>query len=78
MPRFYFHIHDSFDAEDDEGSELNDAQAARRYALNCVRQLIGDEARTGTLNLRHHIEITDDRGELVDRVCFGDAVTIER
>lgn len=79
MPRFFFDIHDDIDASDDEGRDLPDADAAIAEALKYARELIKisiDE--TGRIDLRHHIDVRDDSGNIVYIIHFEDAVTVQR
>jgi hypothetical protein len=77
MPRYYFHLHNDLTATDDEGRELSGPGAARRAAEEDAREMAARSVQhEGRLNLAHYIEITDERGESVARVHFGDAVAI--
>ena len=69
MPRFYFHVRDGFEVdEDDEGVELPDFEAARAEALATVEELreelAGDAAGI-------ELEITDDTGRRLLTVPFA-------
>ena len=78
MARFYFHLHDDVDVPDNEGRELPDLEAARecatREARNCLAETIKEKGR---LVLHRHIDIVDERGEVLETVRFGDTVQIE-
>ena len=77
MPRYYFHLHNDLTTTDDEGRELTDPEAARRAAEEDAREMAARSVQyDGRLNLAHYIEITDERGESVALVRFGDAVPI--
>ena len=77
MPRFYFHVVDDLDTEDDEGSELADLDAARRHAIGAARVLMCETlSQEGRITLSHSIEIQDHQHNPVDSVSFGDAVRI--
>ena len=77
MPRYYFHLHNDLTTTDDEGRELTDSCAARRVAEDDAREMAARSVQyEGHLNLEHYIEITDERGQSVARVRFGDAVAI--
>ncbi|MEA1015189.1 hypothetical protein SH591_06975 [Sphingomonas sp. LY54] len=77
MPRFYFHIHNHIVAEDDEGTELADAAAARDFAVNGARDLVCESVHEGRLNLDHYIRVTDADGQDVLTVTFREAFIIE-
>lgn len=76
MPRFFFHVHDDVNAQDEEGLELTDAAAAHRHALKGARDLICEEVRSGRLHLDHAVVVEDEKGESLFRVAFRDAVQI--
>jgi hypothetical protein len=61
MPTFHFHLHNvHVQASDREGIELADLDAARAQALEGIRNFLGHEAMTGTLDLRGQVDIADD------------------
>ena len=77
MPRYHFHVHDGTGvAEDEEGRELADLDAARVEALKGARSLIAEEALAGRIDMGSRIEVTDGTAEVVLTVRFADAVTI--
>jgi len=78
VPRFYFHLHNDFDATDDEGKELPDLEAARAWAMRQARMLFGQVASDeGRVVLHHHIDIENEQGQVLDSVRFADAVNVE-
>lgn len=78
MPRYFFHLRDDLDAEDNDGQELPDLPAAYahavKYAADMAAVSITEQRK---INLRHRIEVTDERGEMLIAVAFGDVVTVE-
>jgi hypothetical protein len=78
MAKFFFHIcnGDGF-TQDEEGTDLPDAEAARSFALTSARSLMADELRDGLLNLSSFIEV-ESEGEHLFTVTFEEAVKIER
>lgn len=78
MPRYFFHLHDDVDVEDEEGQELPDLDAARkrgeRYALDMTAASV---LETRKVNLHHRIDVANESGEIVCTVAFGDVLTIE-
>ena len=77
MPRFYFHLFNDVDAPDNEGLDLLDLAAARLHAGNQARFTAGETVKLqGKIDLRHHIDIEDQRGNVLDTVCFGDVVSV--
>jgi hypothetical protein len=76
MPRFYFHVHNDYDAEDQEGMELPDLTAARTFAVESARDLVCESVSKGHLNLDHRIDIADEDGTVLQSVTFREAFTI--
>lgn len=79
MPRFYFHLRNDLDADDEEGIELPGVEAARRkavdYALDMSAASILEHHR---VNLRHSIQVANEAGRIVSVVEFGDVITVEK
>ncbi len=77
MPRFYLNLHNvHVDAPDDEGLDLPDVEAARRQAMEGIRDFIGHEARSGKIDFRGRMTITDDARNTVAVIPFADGFTI--
>ncbi|MEA3014609.1 MAG: hypothetical protein QOD42_3154 [Sphingomonadales bacterium] len=77
MARFYLHvINGGGRAPDEEGVELADAQAAAARAVEGIRSILADEAKTGRMDLDGRIEIADESGAIVRTVPFEDALEI--
>ncbi len=77
MARFYLHINNGGGyAEDPEGQELADLDAARTAAIEGVRSLLSEEARQGQLDLSGKIEIADGDGNILLIVPFSEAVEL--
>jgi uncharacterized protein DUF6894 len=77
MARFFLNIHDgSGFAEDPEGQDLADLDAARLQAIDGVRSLLSEEARHGRLDLFGSIEITDSNGATLLVVPFREAIDL--
>ena len=74
--RYFFHVHDTIDAIDDEGEEFPGVEAALAHATLCARELLADAARTGVIDMKHRIHVADASGALIDVVMFGDAVRV--
>lgn len=77
MPRFYFHVHDDLNVQDEEGMELPDLAAARVGAIHFARSLMCDELMNGRIVLHHRIEIADEQQQVIDTIYFRDVVRIE-
>jgi hypothetical protein len=77
MARFYLHIRNGAGyAEDFEGQELADLDAARAAAIEGVRSVLSEEARQGELDLSGSIEIADGDGNILMVLPFSDAVHV--
>ena len=79
MPQYFFDLHNDLDAEDPEGKELPDLEAAKAHVLQEARTMIQVSVEeTGRIDLRHHIDVRDDSGATVFVMHFEDAVTVQR
>ena len=79
MPRFFFHVHNDVDTLDEEGRELASGDAALKWAATDVRSLAAASVREqGQLVLDHYVRVTDEMGDVVGTIRFGDAVRVER
>lgn len=75
MPRFFLHVFNDTSALDTEGSELPDLEAARRDAVQGIRELIAEEIVAGrAVSRRHRIEIQDEHGKHLHTVSFGEVL----
>ena len=77
MPRYYFHIRNDIDADDEEGAELPDIAAAREHALEGARDLVCQSVKHGHLNLDHYLEVASEDGTILFRLTFREAFEIE-
>ena len=78
VPRYYFHVYDDIVAHDDEGLELPNLAAARLQGIKGARDLMSEQVRHGYVELSHWIDVTDEHGEAVLSVKFGDAVDVRQ
>jgi hypothetical protein len=77
MPRFHLHLCDGPHlAEDEEGVDLPDAEAARRAAIDGLRDTMAGQLLNGHLNLAAFIEIEDGNGQLVEIIHLSEIVTV--
>jgi len=77
MARYFFTLHDRFgDTPDDEGRDLVNLDEARTLAIADARSIMSEDVKDGVLALADYIEISDDSGELLLKLSFGEAVTI--
>lgn len=77
MTRFYLHLYNCTGmARDEEGRELPDLDAARDAAIQAIRDVMSEEARTGRVDLRGYIEIADETEAVRCRVPFASAIHV--
>ena len=76
MPRYFFHLRDDVDVDDDEGSVLRDVTAARTKAVEGARELMCATLKEGYINLNHYILVTDEGGEVLFELPFSGAVQV--
>jgi hypothetical protein len=78
MPRFYFHLHNDVHVPDPEGKELPNLEAALEYAAsNALFTMAETLKEQASINLHHHIDIEDERGQVLATVRFKDVAKIE-
>jgi hypothetical protein len=77
VPRFYFHIREGENLTlDTDGTELPDMAAVRHEAVNAAKEALIDAIRTDQ-TLDHQVfEIADERGAIVLRLPFREAVRL--
>ena len=77
MPHYYLHVCNGQGfAEDESGQEFADEGAARRAAIDGLRDLMSAELRQGELNMGSFVEIENAAHELVATVSFEEAVRV--
>lgn len=78
MPRYFFHVHNSFGvAADDEGQDVDSLAEARRIAIESIRTILSEELRNGCLDLRGRVVIADPSGAICATVPFTEAVDLK-
>ncbi|WP_324749615.1 hypothetical protein SH591_13930 [Sphingomonas sp. LY54] len=78
MPRFYLHVcNGNGFVEDEEGSDLPDASAAREKALAGARDIMAAEIQLGELDLGSFIEVEDENRNYLFTVTFAHAVDLK-
>ena len=76
MARYYFHLHNGFDALlDPDGAEMPINDAVARALVEC-RALIAHEALEGRIDLRQRIDVEDETGSVLHSISFQEAVQI--
>jgi len=77
MTRYYMHLRNSTGyLPDTEGVLVSSHDELRRLAVANIRSLLADELRSGAIDLRGQIEVTDEQGDCVLTVPFPDAVLV--
>jgi hypothetical protein len=75
MPRYFFHVREGSDLNrDGEGQEFADGEAARREAINSVREILGEKLLHGGVLNHRSIEIADETGHVVDVISTRDVL----
>jgi hypothetical protein len=75
MPRYFFHVREGSDLNrDSEGQICPDAEAARREAINAVREIMSEKLLHGGALNHRSIEIADETGHVVDVVNSRDVL----
>ena len=78
MPRFFTHIRtEARLITDDEGADLDDLNAARRYAVAAAREMLAERVRTGKPMGRDVFEVTAEAGAVVLVMPFAEALVLE-
>lgn len=76
MARYYFHLQNGIYTEDEEGRECASFEMVRDAALSEARAMASSNVGDGHLILSHAVTVTDERGQQVLVVRFGDAVEV--
>jgi hypothetical protein len=77
MPRYHINLFNDIDVVDEEGVHAADLAEAKAKAIEGARELMGEHLRTGRpINLRHRIEVADDKGRVLAVIPFRELVTV--
>ena len=77
MPRYFFHLRNDLNVDDDEGRELPDLQAAHDHAVRAAVDMAAvSVVEHRKVNLHHRIEVADKTGKILFNVEFGEVLTI--
>ena len=71
MPRYFFHVQDGRDFLDQEGSVLDDDDAARVEAVACSGELIRDRAKAFWTDGNWRMHVVDEAGATVCKLRFA-------
>ena len=74
--KFHFNLSDDVYTQDEDGRDLPDIHAARRYAETNAKIMAAESVRNGLLNLLHYVEVTDGAGDFLLKVTFGEVVAV--
>lgn len=78
METYFFHLRDGKNVLlDPEGRSLPSLDAVVGAALFEARAIISADAQAGKIVLNQAIEVEDERGKVVHRIAFTDAVHIK-
>ena len=70
MPRYFFHVRDGHDMPDLDGTELPNAETARREAVQMAGRLIADRPLQFVDGTQWHIEVTNEADMILFRLDF--------
>ncbi|MEG3145185.1 hypothetical protein U1839_11040 [Sphingomonas sp. RT2P30] len=77
MPRYRLHLrNEHIDSPDQEGVDLPDLHAARAMAVAGIRDVLAHEVQKGAIDLRGHVDITDDSGGVLETIQFRNAALV--
>lgn len=68
MPRYFFNTADNQHKRDDEGTELEDLAAARKYAIVTAGQIMHGEPAVLWDGREFNVDVTDARGLMLFRL----------
>lgn len=78
MPRFHLNVFNDDVSLDPDGIDRPDLKAAKHEAVRGARALIADDVIAGRpVHQSHRVEITDQNGNVLDIVRFGDMVELQ-
>lgn len=79
MAKFYFHLRDQTDEVlDPEGIDCANANVVAIKAMAAARDVISNDAKDGSIDLRYRVDVENTSGEIVHTIEFEDAVAILR
>ena len=71
MPRYFFHVQDGQDLPDREGTDFEDAEAARLTAVATAGEMIRAHASQFWQDADWQMHVTDDQGATVCHLRFS-------
>lgn len=77
MARYFFHLRNDLNVDDQEGVELPNLAAALDHAVrSAVEMAAVSVVDHRHINLGHRIEVADETGTVLEVVRFGDVVRV--
>ena len=71
MPRYFFHVHDSVDIIDNEGSDFTDPDAARAEAVVAAGEMLRDVGGRFWKRPEWRLWVTDETGHTICALRFS-------
>jgi hypothetical protein len=71
MPRYFFHINDSRQHPDDDGTVLDDAEAAHAQAIMTAGAMLSERDDRRSDDLEWHMTVIDEVGQPVCELHFS-------
>lgn len=68
MPRFHFNIYEGHASKDQQGTELENYEMARRQAIALAGSVLVEESREPQVGNEWRVEVTDERGLILYRL----------
>jgi hypothetical protein len=79
MPRYHLNVFNNIDALDPTGIELPNIAAAKAEAVAGARDIMAAHVKAGQpIYSSHRIEITDEAGNVLHEVKFGDIIDLRQ
>lgn len=77
MPRYFYHRYDaSCVIKDTRGAVEYSSARARWKAIQIIRSAVSEALRNGILDLSGEIVVTDEKGDLLHEISFGEAFDV--
>ena len=74
MPRFFLDVINGHGKiPDEEGVALESQSAAVAIALDSIRSMVAEDARTGVIDLTGHIVVRDEANNTLLTIAFSEA-----
>jgi hypothetical protein len=78
IPIFKINLYNDLTVTDEGGREFASLSEAKEDAVRTGRGIMAEHVALGQpVNLTHRLEVVDEAGTVVEKVCFGDLVVIQ-